>query len=114
MVGVDGIDARVTNGHMDSGGIDLRVPGIGGVDDGKGGVGGGGHGRGGGGGGGGDGEEEAGEEVDIAAEGRLREKIVKRVDKAVRKGKVSCEAVFVGWMRMCCIFLQYIVYDCAR
>lgn len=71
------------------------------MDDGSGG---GGHGRDGGGGGGGDGEEEAGEELDIAAEGRHREKVVKRVEKAIRKGKVSYGGIGVGWVIMCRLF----------
>ena len=87
---MDGINRRVS--EVD--GIDRRVPGGGGVNGGGGGVGGNGQGGGGGGEGGGDKGEGAGnEELEIAAEGRRREKIRQRVDKAVRKGRVSRQLV---------------------
>lgn len=73
-----------------NGNIDVHETDSGGID--KGGIFGGG-GEGGSGDGEGEGEagggEEGGEELEIAAKGRRREKIVRKVEKAVRKGRVS-------------------------
>lgn len=78
----------------------------GGGDDGPGGgdskdVGGAGGGQGSGGGDDdGDGDksgDEAGGEIEIAAEGRRREKIVRKVDRAISRGKVSAQYSSGSW-----------------